>query len=736
MAQLRWDQVSAPNLSGGITGIETANRMIGGGLGNMADALSQFGDRQALEQLSRYSDAQKLQQDLQAGTFNTGNASAEALKTIMSQPATLIRNAYTQQAIDHNAAMNPLDLQSKQLEIDDKRIMDPLNQEAKRLTNTHDAVMNPLIQSDKRLSNYQNYLGHTRSEEERALGLAMGQQWAAYTRDNLMTPEATYAFLEQYKNNPVAYRMATDLIAKEVPGFGKAIVSPSLGSIPGAGGSVPVAGQSATAGGSIPLLASGGGTPVPATATKAQVPLNLPTEVSSSLIQQEQSLGIPPGVLTSIVQQEVGGRLDEFLKDPAKYHYEPDASGNRKSTAFGPFGILESTAKDPGYGVKPLQNKSLPEQIRFASEYAAARAKDAGSWEKGLAGYGEGAKYAQAVIGRLNGQQAIAISNKVTQDNTTSRQLLQTANMFSDTGLMNAAAAAYEKDPKGLEKPQAVASRLTGENGSLRGVDINDTRNAIEEVQTELGVSAAVAGTLVESAIKGGFLSELGGLGFFDKQKIDRYKLGNLLDTIGGKRNKDTGKYENRNKVNAVLDALVKGTASENANNKLATSEKEIAEIAAYIKQLEGVGTPAAQQAIAAANARLAVAQANQQQALESTNSAVLGRVGDLTPPPAPTLADPSATPATPAPVATQPAAPVGAVSPGSKNSNAVRGLDYSASANYWRDQAQKNAKAREEKSNAEAARKAKEAKEEMDRRRAAAQRMKEMFPETSFLAY
>ena len=727
MAQLQWNQVAAPNLSGGITGIEAANRMIGGGLGNMATALSQFGDRQALEQLSRYSDAQKLQQDLQAGTFNTGNASAEALKTIMSQPATLIRNAYTQQAIDHNAAMNPLDLQSKQLEIDDKRIMDPLNQEAKRLTNTHDAVMNPLIQSDKRLSNYQNYLGHNRSEEERALGLAMGQQWAAYTRDNLMTPEATYAFLEQFKDNPVAYRMATELIAKEIPGFGKAIVSPSLGSIPGAGGTVPVAGQSATAGGSIPLLASGGGTPVPATATKAQAPLNLPTEVSSSLIQQEQSLGIPPGVLTSIVQQEVGGRLDEFLKDPAKYHYEPDASGNRKSTAFGPFGILESTAKDPGYGVKPLQNKSLPEQIRFASEYAAARAKDAGSWEKGLAGYGEGAKYAQAVIGRLSGQQATALSNKVTQDNTTSRQVLQAANMFSDTGLMNAAAAAYEKDPKGLESDQAVATRMTGEGGSLKGIGVNDAHSAIKQVQTELGVSAAVAGTIVERAISAGYL------GFSStKQKIDSDMLGNLLDTIGGKRNKDTGKYENRNKVNAVLDTLIKNTASENANNKLASSEKEIAEIAAYIKQLEGVGTPAAQQAIAAANARLAVAQANQQQALESTNSVVLGRVGDLTPPAPP----PPAPYEPPAPVATQPAASVGAVSPGSKNSNAVRGLDYSASANYWRDQAQQYAKKREEQSNAEAARKAKEAKEEMDRRRAAAQRMKEMFPETSFLAY
>ena len=734
MAQLQWNQVAAPNLSGGITGIEAANRMIGGGLGDMATALSQFGDRQALEQLSRYSDAQKLQQDLQAGTFNTGNASAEALKTIMGRPSDLIRNAYTQQAIDHSAVMNPMNQRYRQLEIDDKLIMDPLNQEAKRLTNTHDAVMNPLIQSDKRLSNYQSYLGHNRSEEERALGLVMGQQWAAQKHNNLMTPEAAYAFREQFKDNPVAYRMATELIAKEVPGFGQAIVSPSLGSIPGAGGTVPVAGQSVTPGGSVPLLASGGGIPVPASATKAQAPLNLPTEVSTSLAQQEQSLGIPPGMLSSIVQQEVGGRLDEFLKDPAKYHYELNKDGKRiaghtgkESTAFGPFGIVESTAKDPGYGVKPLQNKSLPEQIRFVAEYAAARAKDAGSWEKGLAGYGEGAKYAQAVIGRQQaaaltpGQQATAISNKVTQDNTTSGQLLQAANMFSDTGLMNSAAAAYEKDPKGLESDQAVATRMTEEGGSLKGIGVNDVRSAIKDVQTELGVSAAVAGTIVERAVSAGYL------GFSStKQKIDRNALGNLLDTIGGKRGKD-GKYENRNKVNTILDALVKSTASENANNNLASTEKEIAEITAYIKQLEGMGTsPAVQQGIAAANARLAVALAKQQQALEGTNSAVWGRVGDLTPP----------APPPPTPVATQPAAPVGTVSSGSSNPTAVRGLDYSASEEYWKNQAQKYAKAREEKSNAEAARKAKEAKEEMDRRRAAAQRMKEMFPETSFLAY
>jgi hypothetical protein len=76
------------------------------------------------------------------------------------------------------------------------------------------------------------------------------------------------------------------------------------------------------------------------------------------------------------------------------------------STAFGPFGITESTAADPGFGVKPLADKSLPEQVRFASDYLAARSKAGGGLQAGLAGYGEGAKYAQQVVSRVGGGQS------------------------------------------------------------------------------------------------------------------------------------------------------------------------------------------------------------------------------------------------------------------------------------------------------------------------------------------
>lgn len=130
--------------------------------------------------------------------------------------------------------------------------------------------------------------------------------------------------------------------------------------------------------------------------------------VDAKLAAAEQAAGLPAGVLRSVIAQETGGKTADYLNDPAKYHYGLNAQGRRiaghtgrVSTAFGPFGILESTAAKPGYGVTPLKDKSLDEQIRFASEYLAARARSSGSLEAGLAGYGEGSSYSGSVIRRM-----------------------------------------------------------------------------------------------------------------------------------------------------------------------------------------------------------------------------------------------------------------------------------------------------------------------------------------------
>lgn len=150
-----------------------------------------------------------------------------------------------------------------------------------------------------------------------------------------------------------------------------------------------------------------------ATAQRKSNALSLPDDVVGMLAAEDKRKGFPMGTMQSLMTQEVGGQMGKYLQDPTAYHYAPNAEGKRiaghtgkVSTAFGPFGLLESTAKDPGYGVKPLADKSFQEQLRFASDYLDGRSKSAGSLNGGLAGYGEGAKYAAQVARRTNTQGA------------------------------------------------------------------------------------------------------------------------------------------------------------------------------------------------------------------------------------------------------------------------------------------------------------------------------------------
>lgn len=125
----------------------------------------------------------------------------------------------------------------------------------------------------------------------------------------------------------------------------------------------------------------------------------IPDNIFNMLAEADKKYNLPAGTMHSIMQQETGGNA-KYLDNPTTYHYSLNADGKRiaghtgkVSTAFGPFGILESTAADPGFGLKPLKDKtSLAEQMDFAAAYASKR---------GLAAYGEGTKYAQQVSARI-----------------------------------------------------------------------------------------------------------------------------------------------------------------------------------------------------------------------------------------------------------------------------------------------------------------------------------------------
>lgn len=133
----------------------------------------------------------------------------------------------------------------------------------------------------------------------------------------------------------------------------------------------------------------------------------LSPELLGWLDAAEKRNGLPTGLMHSLMMQESGGQA-RFAIDPGAYHYAPDEAGKRKSSARGLFGILESTASKPGYGVAPLKDWSPEAQANFAADYVGARIKHAGSVEAGLAGYGEGVPYAQQVMSRLGARPQVA----------------------------------------------------------------------------------------------------------------------------------------------------------------------------------------------------------------------------------------------------------------------------------------------------------------------------------------
>ena len=249
--------------------------------------------------------------------------------------------------------------------------------------------------------------------------------------------------------------------------------------------------------------------------------------------------------------------------------------------------------------------------------------------------------YVPKTLNRISGQQAQATAKQVSQENTVVQQAVKAADMFGDTSTANRALSAYSQDPRGLKSAQEMAVELT--NSNLKGVDINDVRDAIEQVVTELGVSPAVASSIVQESVGSGFASWAGGFGIFDKQKIDFDKLEAKLNSIGGK--KVDGKYQNYGKFNTVLDTMVKNTAYQNTQQSLEGTNAEIQAIANRIAQYEQIGTPAARQAIALEQARLQQAEALRQQALQGGAGYVSGFMGQA--------------PTAPAPVATLPASTV-----------------------------------------------------------------------------
>lgn len=371
--RLTWQNVAAPDFSGAAQTQIIAAEAMDRALGRVSGAITAFdnnrkdmADAAVLRNAMQYQNADELQAAIASGALMNGvnpdHVRVDALLKAQAQAGQLLgldkdrqQLATAQQTYDFNAAYNPMRLEKFGLEN---------TQLGNDITHTQDT--------------------RARDAQAREINEQVSNEVAEGFRSGAFQQPGAIANWVQAAgpvDSPLAQARWQAAI-KQVPalaqtfeqlGFAPPAVSPTNGGLAAIGGA----------------------------------PAKLPEAWSSQLTAREQATGLPTGLLASIIQQETGGKAD-FLNDPTKYHYELNKDGKRiaghtgkESTAFGPFGILESTAKDPGYGVKPLQNKSIEEQARFASDYLAARIKAAGSVQGGLAGYGEGMKYADDVMGRL-----------------------------------------------------------------------------------------------------------------------------------------------------------------------------------------------------------------------------------------------------------------------------------------------------------------------------------------------
>ena len=372
--RLTWQNVAAPDFSGAVEAqrasalaFDSAMQRLGGAVQTFDNNRKDRADAAVMRNALQYQNADELQAAIASGALmqgvNPDHVRVDALLKAQNQAGQLMglekdrqQLATSQQMYDFNAKYNPLRLEKHGLEN---------AQLGNDIAFTQDA--------------------RTRETQAREISEQVNNELAeGFRTGNFQKPGAIANWVQSAGpvDSPLAQARWQAAI-KQVPalaqtfeqlGFAPPAVSPAIGGLAAIG----------------------------------SAPAKLPEAWSSQLTAREQAAGLPTGLLASIIQQETGGKAD-FLNDPAKYHYELNKDGKRiaghtgkVSTAFGPFGILESTAKDPGFGVKPLQNKSIEEQARFASDYLAARIKAAGSVQGGLAGYGEGMKYADSVMSRLN----------------------------------------------------------------------------------------------------------------------------------------------------------------------------------------------------------------------------------------------------------------------------------------------------------------------------------------------
>ncbi len=520
---LTWRNVDAPNFSGVFDGIRTASELLNNasvagqnGIAQFIKARTDVADKAILNRALGLQDVNAMRAGITDGSVIGPDgqfASAAALQGVDSRVGTLLDRATNMQRQD--VVSQALDT----ARYTDQRLRDantrgdaaaPAILNAYNLARSGDEVgLTGLLRSDDTIANLppeqlttlmktlDPLAASNQTRQANNIDMTKSQYnfgtQVTNDQDNKTAQAATMQILPRIGSTEDAQLLTSEVLPTLSSGAGAQLIS----NLRGQGYNVfaPIPGVTGTGGVGIPTPAAAG------TNTKTSLP---------GLSEAAKAAGLPAGLMESVVNTEIGSN-SKFIEDPAAYHYPLNAEGKRiaphtgkVSTAFGPYGILESTAKNPGYGVKPLQNKSLEEQTRFATEYMAARIKAEGL-ENGVAGYGEGASYANKVLSKAAGTTSVAdpAAQKLVAElstGATKRKIQEEISRSGDTDIVTK----YDDLIGAEDNTITEARKLVGKDGVFAGSSLGSIVDRINEIKrySKGAVSAPVAAAMMRDNVE------------------------------------------------------------------------------------------------------------------------------------------------------------------------------------------------------------------------------------------
>ena len=618
MAQLKWSDVNAPHFIGAVQGLATAGQLIGNGFNGLSSALGQYGDQEALSRLAQYRDAGLLGSDLNSGLFDTRNASATALGTIMARGQALENQQAQTLANEHNAAMNPLTQQNQQL-INDSRV----------LGNSYDMANNPMRLADTAMNLSQKAVSQARTEANYQRNIKLNTGFQNLIRSGMQDATSMDNWVNSF-TDPLDKQAAMQIVQQYAPSIGKPVMAPD-GIITSTGTVIP-------GGSSAPT-----GTPGAIYSAAVQANPNLPTFFAG--LAQLETQGGKKTIKGGGQDTNNLYNIKDFSKAGTGIRGQDTTEGsNDRYRQF-------STLAEGDEALTDLLGRKYPGALTAKTPQEFAAALKAGGYAtdpehaakltniiNGIVAKG-GVAIPASVIAEQAKAAANASGNNADMSKNTAGQLAQAAvntanaaSMVSVPSSANRVYAAYSADPNGLKDTATVASAM--HKGDFPDIPLDKLSTSIKQIVTSTGLTPAAAGEFLrdhigEASIGDGLYDYGKGL-FTGARQIKDDELKDALKASGFN----------------LKDPAQKANFIANASNALATNQRAASvvtdttdtlakrnKISADITATEALAdSPAKAQRLAVLNAQLAQLNVSTATAANAVGQ-YANQIGGVTPP-------------------------------------------------------------------------------------------------------